>query len=93
MVRSRLMPRAPSEEAYGTISRPSIGADPTGKHHAEKFRPSRVADISHSRSNGITAHTQRVTKWAVNTGHWIRLSYHHHFGPEPTTIFVEQTKS
>ena len=93
MVRSRLMPRAPSEEAYGTISRPSIGADPTGKHHAEKFRPSRVADISHSRSNGITPHTQRVTECGVVTEHWIRLSYHHHFGPEPTTIFVEQTKS
>ena len=93
MIRSRLTARALSEEAYGTSSHLSIGADLTGKHHAEKFRPSRVADISHSRSNGITAHTQRGTKWAINTEHWIRLSYHHHFGPEPTTIFVEQTKS
>ena len=93
MVRSRLTPRAASEEAYGTSSRPSIGADLTGKHHAKKFRPSRVTDIGHSHLNGITSHSQRVTKWDVNTEHWIRLGYHHHFGPEPTTIFVEQTKS
>ena len=53
---------------------------------SSQFRPVSDDNISHSVTNGMTTHSQRVTKLAVSAGHWIQLSYHHHFGPELTTI-------